>query len=304
MDISELRSTIDATDDEILRLFLRRMETVGEVAAQKRESGGPILQPEREREILLRVSKAAPEGLAPYARRLFETLFDLSRAYQGQLLRTKEAPLTAQIRAALDSTPQIFPESARVACQGVVGAYSQLACDKLFPLAEILYFKNWEGVMNAVERGLCDYGVLPIENSTHGVVDEVYDLMRAHNVYIVRGTRLQISHALLAKPGAAFSDIREIYSHEQALGQCAVFLQKHPEIKVTVCENTATAARLVSQNERRDVASISSPECARLYGLSTLVERVQSEETNYTRFICVSRKMEIYPGANKISFLA
>lgn len=304
MDLDELRMNIDKTDDELLRLFLRRMELAGEVAAAKRESGGQVFRPEREREILLRVSKAAPEELLPYVRRLFETLFGLSRAYQTQLLRTKEAALTARLRTAVEKTPSRFPESARVACQGVMGAYSQLACDKLFPMADILYFKNFEGVMSAVEQGLCQYGVLPIENSTHGVVNEVYDLMRAHKVYIVRGTRLQISHALLAKPGVALEDVREIFSHEQALGQCAAFLARHPEIKVTVCENTAVAARLVSQSDRRDIASISSPECARLYGLGTLVERVQSEETNYTRFICVSRDLEIYPGANKISFLA
>jgi chorismate mutase/prephenate dehydratase len=127
--------------------------------------------------------------------------------------------------------------------------------------------------------------------------------MRSHSVYIVRGTKLQICHALLANPGAKIEGIKEIFSHEQAIGQCSSFLGNNPGITVTVCENTAVAARRVRESGRDDAASISSPECAGLYGLKTLIESVRNEDTNYTRFICISKKLQIFPGTTKLSFL-
>lgn len=303
MELQELRNNIDRIDEQIVSLFVERMEAAKQVAEVKAQNKTSIAHPDRERELLLRVSELSPKGLDGYTRQLYGTVLDLSRAYQAKLMRAGDAELTKRIRNSIDTTPNLFPASGRVACQGVAGAYSQLACDRIFSQADIMYFKNFEGVFNAVEKGLCQYGVLPIENSSYGAVKEVYDLMRTKKCHIVRGTTLQISHTLLAKPGVRFEDVRELYSHEQAIGQCSAFLAEHPEIKVNICENTAVAARLVSESDRRDIASISSPECARLYDLSTLVESVRNEASNYTRFICIAREMEIYPGSNKISFL-
>lgn len=304
MGLKDLRDEIDKIDDELVALFARRMETVGLVAQEKAKSGASVTHPDREREIVLRTMSRVPQAVSGYTPVLMNTLFDLSRSYQQKLLRDGEAELTARIRSAVESTPKIFPKSARVACQGVAGAYSQLACDKLLPLADIVYFKSFEGVFTAVEKGLCRYGVLPIENSSHGAVSEVYDLLRAHNVHIVRGTKLQISHALLGKSGARLEEITEVLSHEQALGQCSEFFKAHPEIRPTVCENTAAAAaRIVAESGRSDLASISSPECAELYGLSTLDGNVRNESGNYTRFICIAGDMEIYPGADRMSVM-
>lgn len=303
MDIRELRTKIDKIDDELVSVFARRMEAVSEIAGIKSKSGMPVAHPDREREILLRTTSEVPGEISGFTRVLMNTLFDLSRSYQQHLARDGEAELTRRIKAAAAATPNLFPDSARVACQGIAGAYSQLACDKLFSLADIMYFKSFEGVFTAVEKGLCRYGVLPVENSSYGAVSEVYDLLRSRDVYIVRGTKLQISHALLAKPGVKVSDIKEIYSHEQALGQCSKFLGAHPEIKITICENTAVAARIVAESGRNDAASISSPECAGLYELSVLDGNVRNDNGNYTRFICISKDMEIYPGADKMSVM-
>ena len=200
-------------------------------------------------------------------------------------------------------TPNLFPKHSLVACQGVEGAYSQQACDKFFPAANILYFRTFEGVFQAVEQGLCPYGVLPIENSTHGTVDEVYDLMQRYACYIVRSIKLKIDHVLLTPPGVSLEDVREVFSHEQAIGQCSEFLKAHPNIKVTVCENTAAAAKMVAASGRKDCASISSRCCASLYGLHAAAENIQNSDGNYTRFLCISRKLEIYPGANRISLM-
>ena len=161
-------------------------------------------------------------------------LFELSRCYQGRLLGST-SPLTAEIQTAIDQTPNLFPSNVSVACQGVAGAYSQLACSKLFRLPHILYFSSFEAVFSAIEKGLCRYGVLPLENSTAGSVNAVYDLMMRHDFRIVRSVRLKVDHNLLAPAGTKLSDIREIYSHEQAIHQCSEFLQKLPGVRVIPC---------------------------------------------------------------------
>lgn len=302
MDIKTLRERIDKIDDEITRLFGERMDVSCLVAQYKQENKLPVFDRGRERDVLSRVTEGASPEMQVYIKTLFQTLFSLSRSYQSALF-AKDNPLAERIAQAAENTPAQFPAKAVVACQGVEGAYSQIAADKLFSLPNIMYFNTFEGVFQAVERGLCRYGILPIENSSHGSVTQVYDLMKQHNFHIVRGLKLKIDHFLLAKNGAKLADIKEIFSHEQAIGQCSVFLENLKGVKVTVVENTAAAARLVAESERADVAAISSRDCAELYALSALGVHVQNSANNYTRFICISKTLEIYPGANKISLM-
>ena len=303
MDLNEARVKIDEIDRQLVELFCRRMEVSRDVAAWKKEKGLPLTDPERERKKLVAVTDLAGEEFRGYTAALYSQLFDLSKAYQAQLNRGR-APLCAMIEEAMEKTPAVFPEFANVACQGVEGAYSQQACERLFAVPNILYFKNFEGVFTAIEKGMCKYGVLPIENSTAGSVNAVYDLMMRHRFYIVRSVRLKVDHCLLAPRGVELKDIREVVSHEQALNQCAGFLKSLGDVKVTVFENTAAAARYVAESGRTDVAALSSRNCAALYGLSCLKESVQDQGGNYTRFICISREPEIYPGADKTSIMA
>lgn len=302
MDISELRNKIDAIDDEIVRLFISRMDTSMEIANFKAANNMPVLNRGREREILSRVTGSAPDSMQVYTKILYSMLFDLSRSYQFNLL-AGNTEIADRIKAALEKTDKQFPSKAVVACQGVEGAYSQIACDKLFSLPSIMYFNRFEGVFQAVAKGMCRYGILPIENSTHGSVLEVYDLMKKYSFRIVRSVKLRISHVLLAKPGSRLSDIKEIYSHEQAIGQCSEFLKSLGDVKITVCENTAVAAKLVAESPRTDIAAISSHSCADLYRLSSLSDTIQNSDNNYTRFICISKELEIYPGANRVSLM-
>ncbi|WMJ84852.1 bifunctional chorismate mutase/prephenate dehydratase [Oscillospiraceae bacterium LTW-04] len=302
MDINTLRMKIDDINHQMVKLFVERMDVSMDIARYKAENGLPVLDKERERTILNRMALEAGEPFEDYTQVLFRTLFELSRSYQSSLM-INENSLAGHIKDAMKNTPQLFPRRAVVACQGVEGAYSQQACDKLFPHAEIVYVQNFDGVFQAVEQGLCRYGILPIENSSFGSVGSVYDLMKKHHFSIVRGTRLRIAHTLLARKGAALKDIREVFSHEQAIGQCGEFLKAHPEIKVTVCANTAMAAKMVAESNRDDVAAISSRQCAELYGLGVLSENIQNSDNNFTRFICISRELEIYPGASKISLM-
>lgn len=166
-----------------------------------------------------------------------------------------------------------------------------------------MYFKNFDAVFTAIEQGMCQYGILPIENSTAGSVTKVYDLMIRHNFSIVRTFRLKVDHNLLVKPGTTLKDVRTIYSHEQAINQCSEFLQSLPGVNVIPVANTALASEMVSMAENNDVAALSSRFCAELYGLTCLASSVQDKGNNRTRFICISKNLEIYPGADKTSIM-
>lgn len=301
MELSEYRAKLDAIDDQMAALFKERMETVKQVADYKKANGVPVMAAGRERDILYRVTGLAGGELEEYTKILWSTLLELSRDYQENRLTTGESPLCRDILAAAERTGQ-FPTRAVVACQGIEGAYSQIACDKLFPLSQIMYFGRFEGVFRAVEAGMCRYGILPIENSSAGSVTEVYDLMEKYNCKIVRSLKLKVEHCLLAKPGVSLRDVKEVVAHEQALDQCGDFL-KSSGVKITVFSNNAAAAKYVSESQRTDLAAIASVNCADLYGLRVLSDHIANSDHNYTRFICISKTMEIYEGADRITFV-
>lgn len=301
MELNELRTQIDAIDDQLASLYDRRMKLIKEVGEEKARTNHYVQDLTRENAIIRRVTKAVDEDVRVYCKQVFETLFETSRAYQARIVRIPSS-IAEEIRSNLDSGLKAFPDYATVACQGVEGAYSMIATNRLFPLSDITYFKNFEGVFNAVEKGLCKYGMLPIENSSVGSVNDVYDLMKEHKFYIVRSIKLHVQHHLLAKKGVKLSEIKEVFSHEQAINQCKKWLGK-TDIKVTVVPNTAVAAKMVAESERTDIACISSRECASLYGLNVLAANMQDNDNNYTRFILISKKMEIFKNANRISIM-
>ena len=303
MNIDEYRNRIDRIDKQLVTLFCERMDTASDIAAWKKEQKRPVFDPERERQKLLEVASSVPEELREYTASLYSLLFELSRSYQNRLLGTA-SELTAQIQGAIDETPSLFPSDASVACQGVAGAYSQIACDRLFKRPAVLYLSSFDAVFSAIESGLCRYGVVPLENSTAGSVNAVYDLMMNHNFRIVRSVRIKVDHCLLVNPGTRREEIREIYSHQQAISQCEKYLQSFPNARVIPCENTAVAAKMVAQAGRRDAAALSSHACGKIYGLSCLESSVQDMDNNFTRFICISKKLEIYPGADRTSLMA
>lgn len=302
MDLTQLRNEIDTIDAELVKLFAARMNISAQVAQYKKEHNLPIYVPAREREILQDVAQKAGPDMANYARVLYSMLFELSRSYQSKC-NTEVTALYKKITDSIENTPKLFPQAPMVACQGVEGAYAQIACEKIFKSPFIMYFKNFDGIFNAIEQGLCQYGILPIENSTAGSVKKVYDLMINHNFSIVRTFRLKVDHNLLALPGATKASITEIYSHEQAINQCSEFLKEFPNAKIIPVENTAVAASMVAKSGRTDVAALSSRTCEELYGLTCLAANVQDEGNNRTRFICISKNLEIYPGSDKTSIM-
>ena len=260
MDLNDYRKEIDSIDDQLIALFAQRMETAEKIAEYKKANGLRVLDACREKEKMREILDKTPDDLREYVFSLYSLIFELSRSRQSCLLGTK-GDLPAKIAEAIEKTPQLFPEDAAVACQGVEGAYSEQACERLFKRPSTFFFSSFEAVFSAID------------------------------------------HNLLANPGAKLENIREIYSHEQAISQCAHFLQGLPNVKVIRCENTAVAARMVAESGRDDVAALSSRACRELYGLDCLAASVQDQGNNFTRFICIAKNLEIYPGADRTSLM-
>ena len=303
MELQELRSKIDEIDAQLTKLFEARMDVAAEIVAWKRENHMPVLDAARERDKLNAIAAGSREDMQTYTQMLYSMIFELSRSHQSDLTRTPSS-LRHEVEQAIEGTPRLFPTSPIIACQGTEGAYSQIAGTRMFKSPKIMYFKSFDSVFSAIESGFCQYGILPIENSSAGSVKKVYDLMLRHKFYVVRSCRLKIDHNLLAAPGVKKEDIREIFSHQQALDQCAGYLEQFgPDVKITRCENTAMAAEAVAKSGRRDIAAIASYDCASLYGLKCLESDIQDRGNNYTRFICISKKLEIYPGANRTTVM-
>ncbi|MCQ2081051.1 MAG: prephenate dehydratase [Lachnospiraceae bacterium] len=302
MDIENLQNEIDNIDKDIVSLLNKRMAISKKIAQTKVENNLPLRDVSKERQKMNEVIDMSEEDLKDYMSVLYSMIFDVTKSYQSTFI-AKNSDITSNIENAMEKTDKIFPQHAKVACQGVEGANSQIACDKLFRNANITYYKSFEGVFKAIENGECRYGIVPVENSIAGSVNSAYDLMSKHNFKIVRSIRLKIDHNLLVKPGTKLEDIREIYSHEQAINQCSEFLGSLKDVKVIPCENTAIAAKRVSLSDRNDVAAIASRACISLYNLSSLKESIQNTDNNYTRFICISKELEIYPGASKTSVM-
>ena len=304
MSLETFRERIDKVDNELIRLFEERMTISGEIAAYKKDKNLPLLDRTREAAKLKEISDKISPEFEPYAHILYDMLFELSRSYQGSV-KDNDSVLYKQIQDAISAnTNKPFPAAASVACQGVSGAFSQLAAEKLFKRPTIGYFKTFDSVFSAIESGFYEYGVLPLENSTAGSVTKIYNLMQSRDFKIVRSIRLKVDHNLVAKNGVKLEDINEVFSHEQAISQCAGFLEKlGTNVKITQYENTAAAAEMVANSERRDIAAICSHGCIEMYNLNCIASDIQDHLNNYTRFICISKHLEIYPGADRTSIL-
>lgn len=302
MDLKEVRKLIDKCDDKIVDAYMERMKLVKEVAKIKKENKLPTLNSEREKEIIIRVTDKVDDDIKLYTKQVFEKIFDTAKGYQTGVLDT-DSKTKENIKNAIERN-DVFPISPIVACQGVPGAYSMIAAEKLFEIPKIMYFKDWNGVFQAVEKGLCSYGILPIENSTAGSVIGVYDLIQKHNSYIVKAVKLRINHCLMGVERVNINEIKEIISHEQALNQCQEFIQKlSSNVVITRCDNTAQAAKIVAERGEKGVVCISSKECSTIYGLKIIDNNIQNNIDNYTRFIAVTKDLRIFEGANKISIL-
>ncbi len=192
-----------------------------------------------------------------------------------------------------------------VGYQGVPGAYSHLALRQYFAgrPVEARNYMLFEDVINAVMKGEIHYGVLPIENSSTGGITEVYDLVRRYGAFIVGEKIVKVEHCLLAWPGAKLEDIREVYSHPQGFSQCRTFFKEHPAMRQFNYFNTAKAAELVAEKKTGYMAAVAGAQAAEQYGLAILARGINTNQSNYTRFIVISRERELVPEADKITLI-
>ena len=297
----EIRESIDKIDDQIVELFKERMQLAKQVGVIKKETDKAVHDGKREEEIVYRLSQKCPEDIRLYLKEVYESIFNSSKAYQNKFIKA-HSPVKAELDKIIENPLKDFPVDGTVACQGVYGAYSGKATNKMFPISSVTYFKTFEGVFNAVEKGLCEYGVLPIENSTAGSVLEVYDLMKKYDFHIVKSVKIQIDHCLAVKKGVELSAVKKVISHSQALSQCAEYIKKLGVITEAV-ENTAVGAKMVAEGNDYTVAVLCSKESAIAYDLKILEPSVQDSDKNYTRFICITKDLRVYKGADKISIM-
>ncbi len=296
IDLAKSREAIDRIDRQIVELFEERMQVAGDVAEYKRSTGKKVLDVQREQEKLAVLGALASTEFNKRAiEELFSQIMSISRKYQYSLLRENVEEFCCM---------QVLPKDAstKVCFFGAPGSYSEQAMLDCFG-EEVESFSagTFKEVMEAVQEGRADFGVLPIENTTTGGIDDSYDLLTEYSNCIIGEHVVKIEHALLALPGTELSDIRRVYSHSQGISQCKRFLEEHPEIKPAICASTSESAKQVMQSGDKTQAAIAGKRAADIYGLQVLQECLNTEDINSTRFIIVTREKKYLPEANKIS---
>ncbi len=298
MDLLELRNQIDEIDRQIVCLYEQRMEICGQVAAYKIETGKKVFDKQREMEKLARVKSLTHNEFNSHGvEELFEQIMSMSRKLQYQLL----AQHGSVGRLPFIGVDELETKRARVVFQGAEGAYSQAAMTQYFgDQIQSFHVDTFREAMSAIDEGSADFAVLPIENSTAGVVSEIYDLLVEFENYIVGEQIIQIHHCLLGVPGAKFEDIRTVYSHPQSLMQSGRFLSEHDWRQISM-QNNAFAAKKVAQEQDKSQAAIASAYAAQVYGLEVLQYGINQEEDNSTRFIIVTNQKIFRKDAGKVS---
>ena len=294
MNLEELRQGINETDQIILDAFARRMELCRQVALYKQENGLPIFQAGREKEIISRIREHASEDLKNSTAVLFQNMIDISKYLQYRELHKNVAPYEFQ--------PMQPDTAASVACQGTAGANAETAAKQVFGKScKPKFLPGFADVFEAVQNGDVQFGIIPVENSTAGSVVQAYDLMAKYNFYICKTTVVEITNCFAVRKGTKLWDVHEVYSHPQALTQCARFITVH-DMHPMPYSNTATAAKMVAESDQ-PYGAICSENCAKLHGLEILQKYISDYVPNYTRFICISKELLLPEQADRISII-
>lgn len=300
-ELQNLRSKLDEIDKQLTDDYVKRMEICSEIGKVKKQALKNVEDLTREEKVLYNVLSDVKDELKPYVKEVYKTIFSTSKAYQRELSQT-EGEFVKKIKQAIKNEKSDLEMTATVACQGVEGANSHTAVKKFIQVPSVSFFKNFDGVFSAVDKGFCKYGVLPIENSTAGSVLEVYDLITKHNFYIVKSLKLKIEHCLASVHGAKLQNIKKVSSHTQALRQCSEFIKAN-KLSEEESSNTGVSAKLVAESNDDTLATICSPECAELYGLKILKRNIQNQSNNYTRFILIAKDPVVLKGSDKVSIV-
>ena len=297
--LEELRTELDQIDDQITDLFERRMQVCEEVGEYKVKAGRKVYDRQREKDKLNDVAaKVSGEFNKKGIRELYQQLMSMSRKLQYQQL----VEAGALGRLPFIRVDDLDRKNVRVVFQGTEGAYGQAAMQQYFGKdVNSFHVRTFREAMESIEEGAADYAVLPIENSSAGPVNEMYDLLDEFENYIVAETILPVVHTLAGLPGAELSDIRRVYSKTEALMQTSRFLDDHPDWQRISVVNTAIAAKKVLEDQDRTQAAVCSAYAAKIHGLSILVDQINDEPNNSTRFIVVTNQKIFLKDASKIS---
>lgn len=298
MDLLELRNQIDVIDSQIVELFEKRMDICKGVAQYKIENGKKVFDRQREQEKLAKVKALTHNDFNSHGvEELFEQIMSMSRKLQYQLL----AENGSQGKLPFIGVDELDTKRARVVFQGADGAYSQMAMNSFFGnQVTSFHVDTFREAMGAIEEGAADFAVLPIENSTAGVVSEIYDLLSEYENYIVGEQIIKIEHCLLGVPGSRIEDIKTVYSHPQSLMQSSQYLEEHNWQLISM-QNNAFAAKKVADEKDGSQAAVASAYAAQVYGLEILKKGINQLEDNSTRFIIVTNQRIFRKDANKIS---
>lgn len=299
MDLNELRVEIDNVDRQMVELFEKRMDIASRIADYKIANGKKVFDREREIQKIKAVKELAHSDFNKIGvEELFSQLMSVSRKLQYQKL----SDVGASGHLPFIPIDSIDKKNSRVCYQGAEGAYSELAMKKFFgDDVNSFHVETFRDAMQVLEEGSADYAVLPIENSTAGVISETYDLLTEYENYIVGEQIIEIRHCLMGVKGATLSDIKTVYSHPQSLMQSARFLNQHSDIRQIGMKNNAFAARKVSEDNDKTEAAIASSLAAKIYGLDIIQEGINQADSNSTRFIVVTNQKVFLRGAGKIS---
>lgn len=299
-DLSELRQGIDQIDRQLLDLFIKRMEFCSEVGEYKRSKGLPVLDAQREKQVLAaKMELLENPEYQTEVYEFFNSIMAISRVLQTRIVSDKK--VGEKLENILNSSRERV-ENPKVCYFGNRGSYSEAAAMEYFgEKAERSSADTFEGVFRALEQDEADYAVAPIENSSTGAIAEVMDLLERYGYYIVGEINLPIRHCLLAKAGTRLSDVKTVYSHEQGLLQSKKFLKSLGKIDEECCCSTALSAKLVAESQDPAVAAIAGRQNAEVYHLEVLAENINSSDQNTTRFAVISKVPEIVEGCDKIS---
>lgn len=298
MDLLELRNNLDVIDAEIVELYEKRMSICKQVAEYKISTGKKVFDKQREMEKLATVKSMTHNEFNAYGiQELFEQIMSMSRKLQYQML-VEHGSLGKLPFIRVDD---LETQKARVVFQGLEGAYSQAAMLQYFGnQVNSFHVDTFRDAMVAIEEGSADFAVLPIENSTAGIVNEIYDLLVEFENYIVGEQIIKIEHCILGVPGSKLADIKTVYSHPQSLMQSAKYLETKDWQQISM-QNNAFAAKKVAEEQNRTQAAIAGAHAADIYGLEVLEQGVNQSDTNSTRFIIVTNQKIFKKDADKIS---
>ncbi|KOA18874.1 P-protein [Clostridium homopropionicum DSM 5847] len=309
--LENVRKEIDSIDRQLVELFEKRMEAVLKVAQYKKENNIPILNKNREEEVISKnLQRVKNRAFEKPEEEFLKSIMSISRKLQAREIfeynTYSQESHGSKLGYTVANEATCIPkrEDITAGFQGVAGAFGEEALIGHFgDKVTIKNFSEFEDVFIALKNNEIDYGVLPIENSSTGGISEVYDLIRKYGFFIVGERILKVNHNLIGLKGTKLEDIKEVYSHPQGLQQCREFLRSHPNWECIPYRNTAASAEMIKNENNKEKAAIGSKRAAEAHGLEVIETNINYNKSNYTKFIIIGKNLELEKDYDKITII-